>query len=264
MNEHACIGRGEGYIFGIETLMLWSVYVSSVNGKLIVKLIEDNEQYLETLKAARMNDIDIHFFKAATKEEAEQKFTSASTNNEKKEKQDMPKKQDTPEADIKIQTETQPALTPAAEPAPVPVAPKPAEPKPKTTKLHLMVKLTSDEQRAKGVELAEAISDGETLVNEKNSIAQKIKNNDAKIERLSGIVKNNQELREVTCLQIPNYTTMDMATYRTDTEPPALVSTRPLTFEEKQLQLDLMAEKEADKGETLAAPAAGKDGAVDV
>ena len=96
----------------------------------------------------------------------------------------------------------------------------------------LMCKLGFDEQRARGVELATEQHNHKELTEEKREIAARVKNSEAKIERLSDTVKYCQEERIVVCTLEPDFDADTMAIHRSDTAD--LVEIRQLTHPERQ------------------------------
>jgi hypothetical protein len=111
----------------------------------------------------------------------------------------------------------------------------------KTTKEDqlLPVKLTTDEQIAKGKQLAEAVR---TLVNvqaqAKSAASQfkaKIDEQQAKINGLQGVISDGFELRRVACTNVLDYTDVMARTFRADTGE--MISERKLSEDEKQSTL---------------------------
>jgi hypothetical protein len=103
----------------------------------------------------------------------------------------------------------------------------------------LSVKLTEDETRAKGLELAAEVANLEDSKDSLKSVSKSMKDQIEIIERkisiLVQIVKTGKEDRDVECIEIRNETLMTMETYRTDLHE--LVETRPMTVNERQLTM---------------------------
>lgn len=99
----------------------------------------------------------------------------------------------------------------------------------------LMCRLTADEQRDRGLQLATALADLRDLEREKRHVAEAIKGAEATVERLSDTVRHCQEGREVKCYLVPDYERDTMTVVRTDTAETVYI--RQLTFDERQQPL---------------------------
>lgn len=117
--------------------------------------------------------------------------------------------------------------------------------KPKTEDRNLMCRLTDDEQRARGVELANAHKKLEELDLDKKRVQDDIKQAEANRDRLAVIVRNKQEERPVTCTMEPDYAADSMTIRRTDNGE--IVEIRQLTFGERQHELPFDDEKKDDR-----------------
>jgi hypothetical protein len=113
--------------------------------------------------------------------------------------------------------------------------------KPKTETRSLMCRLTDDEQRVRGVDLADQQKLLADLTEQKPAIGDQIKDAQAKIDRLAETVKHRQEERPVTCLMTPDYSADSMTITRTDNGE--IVAVRQLTHGERQPELPLDAKK---------------------
>lgn len=113
--------------------------------------------------------------------------------------------------------------------------------KPKTETRSLMCRLTDDEQRVRGVELADAQKRLAELTEEKRAVGDRIKDTQATIDRLAETVKHRQEERPVTCTMTPDYGADSMTIRRTDTGE--IVAVRQLTHNERQPELPGTEEK---------------------
>lgn len=113
--------------------------------------------------------------------------------------------------------------------------------KPKTETRSLMCRLTDDEQRVRGVDLADQQKLLADLTEQKRAIGDQIKDAQAKIDRLAETVKHRQEERPVTCLMTPDYSADSMTITRTDNGE--IVAVRQLTHSERQPELPLDANK---------------------
>lgn len=89
--------------------------------------------------------------------------------------------------------------------------------KPKTETRSLMCRLTDDEQRVRGIELADAQKRMVELAEEKREVGERIKATEATIDRLAEAVKHRQEELPVTCTLEPDYGADWMTIRRTDT-----------------------------------------------
>jgi len=107
--------------------------------------------------------------------------------------------------------------------------------RPKTETRNLMCRLTDDEQRVRGIELAEAQKTLAELAEEKREVGERIKATQATIDRLAETVKHRQEERPVTCTMDPDYGADSMTIRRTDTGE--IVAVRQLTHAERQPEL---------------------------
>jgi hypothetical protein len=107
--------------------------------------------------------------------------------------------------------------------------------KPITENRRLMCKLTPEEQRARGVELADTQHEITQATEEKRQVGERIKEAQAKIDRLTQTVKHCQEEREVTCLLTPDYDADTMTFTRTDNGE--IVYVRQLSYNERQPEL---------------------------
>ena len=116
----------------------------------------------------------------------------------------------------------------------------------------LMCRLTDDEQRARGVDLATAQKELADLTEQKRELGDRIKGCQAKIDRLAETVKHRQEERPVTCTLHPDYHADSMTVRRTDTGE--IVSVRQLTHAEREAhrQPDLPGTEQgsSEKGQT--------------
>ena len=99
----------------------------------------------------------------------------------------------------------------------------------------LMCRLTDDEQRVRGVELADTEAKLRELAEEKADIAARIKWLEATRDKLAETVKHKQEERPVACSLHPDYEADSMTIRRTDTGE--IVSVRQLTHAERQPSL---------------------------
>jgi hypothetical protein len=113
--------------------------------------------------------------------------------------------------------------------------------KPKTETRQLMCRLTDDEQRCRGVDLADHQKKLAELTEKKRELGDQIKDCQAKIDRLAETVKHRQEERPVTCLLTPDYTADSMTVTRTDSGE--IVAIRQLTHAERQPELPMDAKK---------------------
>lgn len=109
--------------------------------------------------------------------------------------------------------------------------------KPKTEVRQLMCRLTDDEQRCRGVDLADSQNTLADLTEQKREIGDQIKDCQAKIKRLAETVKHRQEERPVTCLLTPDYKADSMTVTRTDSGE--IVAVRQLTHRERQPELPM-------------------------
>lgn len=133
---------------------------------------------------------------------------------------------------------------------------------PKTEPRLLMCRLTDDEQRVRGVELADAQTRLAELNEKKREIGDQVKDCQAKIDRLAETVKHRQEERSVACSLTPDYSADSMTIRRTDTGE--IVAVRQLTHAERQpelpgTQVEPEPEVEAN-ADTEAVEARGDDG----
>lgn len=123
---------------------------------------------------------------------------------------------------------------------------------PKTETNQLMCRLTDDEQRCRGVDLATAQKQLAELTEQKREIGDQIKDCQAKIDRLAEAVKHRQEERPVACTLHPDYDADSMTVRRTDTGE--IVSVRQLTHSEREAhrQPDLPGTEQgsSEKGQT--------------
>jgi DNA segregation ATPase FtsK/SpoIIIE-like protein len=103
----------------------------------------------------------------------------------------------------------------------------------------LPVKLTEDEVRDLGKNLADEMGRLVELETEAKQAANQYKSSMKQIQattaRLSGLVRQGYEQREVGCLEIINYKTNRMVVQRTDTG--IVVEDRPLRMDERQLEI---------------------------
>ena len=122
----------------------------------------------------------------------------------------------------------------------------------KTETQSLMCRLTDDEQRARGVDLATAQKELTDLNEQKREVADRIKGCQARIDRLAETVKHRQEERPVACTLHPDYHADSMTIRRTDTGE--IVSVRQLTHAEREAhrQPDLPGTEQgsSEKGQT--------------
>lgn len=124
--------------------------------------------------------------------------------------------------------------------------PRPA--KLRTEVRHLMCRLTPDEQRERGVAMAEArklLSEQEL---EKKRASDAMKLTSARIEALAEAVRNCQEERPVTCTLEPDFAADTMTIRRTDNQE--VVCIRQLTHEERQQKLSGMDDDEGEGPDT--------------
>ena len=96
---------------------------------------------------------------------------------------------------------------------------------------------TDDEQRIRGIEMADEIKLLDKLNNDKRAISDQIKDAEAKIDRLAETVKHRQEERNVICTMTPDFAADTMTIRRTDTGD--IVHVRQLTHDERQMELPL-------------------------
>lgn len=99
----------------------------------------------------------------------------------------------------------------------------------------LMCRLSEDEQRMRGVEMADEIKKLDALDRDKRSIAEQIKDAEARVDRLAETVKHRQEERNVVCTMTPDFEADTMTIRRTDTGE--IVHIRQLTHTERQPEL---------------------------
>jgi len=104
--------------------------------------------------------------------------------------------------------------------------------KPKTETRGLMCRLTDDEQRVRGVDLADAQKLLADLTEKKREIGNQIKDAQDKIDCLAETVKHRQEERSVVCTLHPDYVADSMTVRRTDSYE--IVAVRQLTHAERQ------------------------------
>ena len=104
----------------------------------------------------------------------------------------------------------------------------------------LPCKLTEKDKAEAAEELATAIQQGESLELERKSVLGGLKKRkDNLIERIHNLtiqVKDGIAMRSVVCELKLNHTTLKAILIRTDTEE--IVDERPMTQDEKQMQLD--------------------------
>ena len=125
--------------------------------------------------------------------------------------------------------------------------------KPKTESRMLMCQLTDDEQRIRGIEMADWVKRLDELENQKRVVAEQIKYAEAQVALLAEAVKHRQEERSVTCTLTPDFQADTMTIRRTDSG--AVVHVRQLTFNERQPDLlDMSEGKPGAKPEAPAAP----------
>ena len=109
----------------------------------------------------------------------------------------------------------------------------------------LPVKLTEDELRDLGKNLADEMGRLVELETEAKQAANQYKSSMKQIAattaRLSGLVRQGYEQREVGCMEVINYKTNRLAATRTDTG--IVVEDRPLRMDERQLEMPGMPEK---------------------
>lgn len=96
----------------------------------------------------------------------------------------------------------------------------------------LMVRLTPDEQRERGVDLARARSELAMLEDKRRDLAADIKDMKEMIENLGAAVLHCQEMRPVEVKYVPNLEADTMTTFRMDTY--AIVSVRMLDGNERR------------------------------
>jgi len=120
--------------------------------------------------------------------------------------------------------------------------------------MNLPVKLTPDELRARGAELAKCYSEREIEELHKKIVAastkEKIDRINAKAKIIVEALRTQKEDREVECVEEIDFTKKVANTYRTDTEPWELVASRGLSREELQLTF---------KGDPAEVPADAKE-----
>ena len=104
----------------------------------------------------------------------------------------------------------------------------------------LACKLTTEDRAAAANQLAEAIQNLESLEIQRktdtknfNSLMQQLAGS---VHRLSREVANGEAVRSVDCELRLNYTTLAASLVRTDTGE--IVETRPMTEDEKQMDMD--------------------------
>ena len=115
---------------------------------------------------------------------------------------------------------------------------KPFTPKPWKTERHeLMCRLTDEEQRVRGEQLAAALKDWQAKDEEAKGIKATMKRLEEDTARLREAVLHKQELRSVDCELIADFEHDSVDTFRLDTL--ALVTRRQLTFSEKQPELPM-------------------------
>lgn len=105
----------------------------------------------------------------------------------------------------------------------------------------LKCELTDKEHTEAAVALAEALDDMTAAESEKKSLVEQFK---ARIEaanaeavRLTGLVRNRYEFRDIQCEEVKNFQTGQLTVTREDTSE--IVKERELTMEEKQRPLGL-------------------------
>lgn len=117
----------------------------------------------------------------------------------------------------------------------------------KTESRMLMCRLTDDEQRVRGTELADGIKAHGILEEKKRDIGDQIKLAEGNIERLAETVKHKQEERAVVCTLTPDYDADSMTVRRSDTGE--IVCVRQLTHMERNPDLPLDLPPEEPKAE---------------
>ena len=108
----------------------------------------------------------------------------------------------------------------------------------------LMCRMTDDEQRVRGVDLADAEKDLAEYTEDRRATGDLIKKCQAKIDKLAEAVKHKQEERPVECGMTPDYEKDTMTIYRTDTMN--VVSVRQLKHSERQPELPIEEENGQD------------------
>lgn len=105
--------------------------------------------------------------------------------------------------------------------------------------LDLPVRLTAEEQRLKGEQLAKLYDDRQKVEAEKTRVAQelgaKLKNLDKDIRDLADQVKECREMREVQCREEKDHGSGTVLTVRMDTGE--VVSSRAMKLGERQVEM---------------------------
>lgn len=108
-----------------------------------------------------------------------------------------------------------------------------------------MVELSKDEQLRISRRMADTMGTVEELKAEKAAISARIKSLEEQINGDRNIVKFGRDFRQVACHQFANFTTSQVTVVRLDNG--AVISTRAMDAQERQLELDLDDKKPADE-----------------
>lgn len=115
----------------------------------------------------------------------------------------------------------------------------------------LAVVLTEEELRAKGLQLANKVTELDTtkqdLQDYQAGMKKVIKSIEDSISSLTMVVKSGKEYRDVECVDRHNAKLMTVETYRTDTWE--MVETRQMSHSERQLQMFPPMKGETEKAE---------------
>lgn len=111
----------------------------------------------------------------------------------------------------------------------------------------LPVELTEAEILQYGRDVARAVSDKTRIEAEFDSVKAdykgKIAEQEAIVSKLSPRIHSGKETRDVECAEVKNWTRMTVTVTRTDTMEE--IESRPMREDEKQMQIEGVAEEEA-------------------
>jgi imidazolonepropionase-like amidohydrolase len=117
--------------------------------------------------------------------------------------------------------------------------------------LHLPVKLTDDELRAKGSQQAAAMIDFGALEAEKRELSAdlgaRLKAKRKELDRLAVEVRTGLESRPVECELVPVWGSHTVVAVRRDTGEQ--VEARPMSYAERQLELEVFEPDDEDEDE---------------